>query len=157
MSKAKFCIVPADLNAFQLMKYNIDPDSVLGVFLSDKKPLEAVAKFPELHIVSRTGHFWANRYIPNSPFYYLSAGDPNPELEETLEDMTPEDFDEWEEDKRIANGGVLPMDLVGAFKFMRMIFFGGDALNAVSDPEHRRRVREVAKEKVRVEGLKKVS
>ena len=157
MSKAKLCAVPAHLNAFKLLKYKVDPDSVLGVFLSDKKPLEVVKEFPELHIVSRTGHFWANRYIPNSPFYYLSAGDPNPDLEETTEDMTPEDFDEWEEDKRIAHGGVLPMDLVGAFKFMRMIFFGGDALNAVSDPEHRRKVREEAKEKVRVEALKKVS
>lgn len=69
------------LNVFMLNDLGYDPDSVTGFFCSEKVPLQIIKKFPHLHIISGTNQKYSNFHVPNSHFYYISAGDASPEIE----------------------------------------------------------------------------
>lgn len=78
------------LNAYQQNEMGYDPDGITGLFCSDQRPLQIVKKYPHLHIISGTNLIYSNYYAPGCAVYYLSAGDPDPELECFAEAFTEE-------------------------------------------------------------------
>ena len=129
----------------ELAQYGIEEEMACAVITSGETALECVKIAPELHIVSmikdEKGYFY-NRYIPDADAYYLTDGDPNPELFQVAEPPCLADIDEFEQDIREASGGQLSPFDQSFFRFLRMVVTNTFSLDALVDPEHRRRVRE---------------
>ena len=136
----------------ELATYGIDEETASAVISSAEVALECVKRVPELHVISLIKTDKAtfyNRYVPDADSYYLSDGDPNPELIQVEELLCMADIDELEEDFRDSSGGELcPFDQ-GMFRFFRMLVTNTFSLDALVDPEHRRQVREMELEEAK--------
>ena len=132
------------LKRHELARYGIDEETASAVRSSAEVALECVRRAPELHIISMMKaekYYFYNRYVPNADSYYLSDGDPNPELSQIEELLCGADIDELEEAFRESSGGELcPFDQ-GMFRFFRMLMTNTFSLDALVDPEHRWQVR----------------
>lgn len=135
-----------------LADYGIDQETAFSVTLSAQIALDSVRKAPELHIISLIENEKAcfyNRYVPHADAYYLTDGDRNPDLFQVVELLCMADIDELEDDIRESTGGQLsPFDR-SFVRFLRMVVTNTFSLDALVDPEHRRRVRERAMEEAK--------
>ncbi len=87
-AKGEFVVM---LDCFELLDYGIDPDSALGGFKTAHVPQYLVREFPELHIISYIGNRqFANRHVPDCPWYYVSKENPDPTIEWTVKELTME-------------------------------------------------------------------
>lgn len=80
------------LHVYQLNEMGYDPTSVNGCFIWEQRPLEIVRRFPHLHIISAMEGIYWNHYAPGKRLYYVSAGDPDPELVVYAEAFTEESY-----------------------------------------------------------------
>ena len=78
------------LHALQLAEYGLETWYLSGLHPEPAKLLELVATHPELHIVSKRGRRYYNRYILGSECFGVSKDDPNPEYEWVNKPMTAE-------------------------------------------------------------------
>ena len=81
------------LDCYELLEYGVDPDIATGGFRTPDVPQYLAREFPELHIVSFIGNRkYANRYLPDCPWYYVSNGNPDPTIEWTVGEIIMEDI-----------------------------------------------------------------
>ena len=135
-----------------LAAYGIDQETAFSVTLSAQIALDCVKKAPELHIISLIENeksCFYNRYVPHADAYYLTDGDPNPDLVEVVEPLCIADIDELEEGIREECGGQLSAFDQLFVKFLRMLVTQTVNLDALVDPNHRRSVRALAKEEAK--------
>lgn len=77
-------------NVYQLNELGHDPECITGFFCSSERPVEIAKKYPELHVISGTDGIYVNHFAPGHDFYYLSAGDTDPDIEIYAEPFTEE-------------------------------------------------------------------
>ena len=77
-------------NVYHLNKLGYDPECIIGFFCSPERPVEIARKYPHLHVISGTEGTYVNHFAPGHDFYYLSAGDPDPNIEIYAEPFTEE-------------------------------------------------------------------
>ena len=81
------------LHTEQLNELGYEPTSQSGCFIGEQRPLEIVRRFPHLHIISSTKGVYRNYYAPGNRLYYISAGDPDPDLEVCAEAFTIDSYE----------------------------------------------------------------
>ena len=81
------------LDCLELLDYGVDPDCVTGGFRTPIIPQSLVREFSELHIMTAldTRRF-ANRYVPDCPWYFVSTGNSDPTIEWTVRELTMDDI-----------------------------------------------------------------
>lgn len=84
------------LDMLELQPYGVDPDSCIGGFKCDTKPMWVTAHHPELHIFSLVFceglPLYLNRHVSNASFYYLGKGNPDPTIEIYPQPLEPEEL-----------------------------------------------------------------
>ena len=75
----------------ELNEYGVDPHWPTGFFFTADVPLQLVARFPHLHIISSYGDGrFVNRYVPGCASYYVSEEASDPTIEWFVEELTRE-------------------------------------------------------------------
>ena len=135
-----------NLDFEELAEYGLETWNLFGMFPEPDLMLDLVSAHPELHMVSRIGERFYNRYIPTADQFGVAKGDPNPEYEWVYKPLTGKMIRETYEALKAEPDRNFPGESAifaeAFFKMFRNILSETSPLEGVVSAERRAEVRE---------------